>query len=481
MGSAFQCFSTLTLLPLRLRRGEALGLQRREWVEAGGSWVVRVRRNPYWNLKRPASKRHVPLLFSLSDLEQRIIREVMAMSEASHGNDELALLFSDVGESHQLPEATTLVDLVLQVLKSVTGNPGIVVHHARHSAGCRVAHALYGLGLPMWLGPFDNTAKPDDFSHSVQKTLLGRVGATRRAPWALAIFMGHASPVTALRSYLHFLPEWCAQQLTLPLRNSRLCPDKVICLNDMPAAVLPEAPVEADHHPAPPTPLKILKLMRLMGRGHNPEGAYQYLGLTVLDMQTLLSLLNHIGSVTRFTPRKDEPDMAHSFLTRVTENGWHRMELLASAAINSGRKPELVLSPEILMNMISASRQIILWRDERFGQLRSILDYYAITDSQVVMAYTEPGDTDKLTIAREAGFQPVDSMAAGTGRKAFQIDAVLSHDGYENRPVHRFCLTPKPGMQGDIRNRLELILVLTAYSITSMHSETQPTSEPLSH
>lgn len=437
---------------------------------------MQVRRNPYRNLKRPASKRHVPLLFSLSELEQRVIQEVMAMSEASHGDDELAPIFSDVDEARKLPEATTLVDLVLQVLKTVTGNSGIVIHHARHSTGCRVAHALYGLSLPMWLDPFDNTGTHDDFSHSVQKTLLGRVGVTRRAPWALAIFMGHASPVTALRSYLHFLPEWCVHQLRLPLSTSRLCPDNIIRLDDMPIGELPESPVEGDHHPEPPTPLKILKLMRLISRGHNPHGASEHLGVAEHDLQALESLLDHIGSATRFTTRKNEPEMAYSYLTRVTENGWRRMELLASAAINFDRKPNVTLNPQMLMNMISASRQILLWRDEHFGLVRSILDYYSIPDSLIVMVYTEPEDRDKLTIAREAGFQPIDSMAAATGKKAFQIDGVLSHDGHENRPVHRFSLLPKLGIQGDIRNRLELILMLVAFSTASMHSETQPTA-----
>lgn len=326
----FGAFLLLLCYRFGLRRGEALGLQRREWIKAGERWVVQVRRNPYRNLKRPASKRHVPLLFSLSDLEQRVIREVMAMSEASHGDDELAPIFSDVDEARQLPEATTLVDLVLQVLKVVTGNPGIVIHHARHSAGCRVAHALYGLSLPMWLDPFDKSDKPSDFSQSIQKTLLGQIGITRRAPWALAIFMGHASPVTALRSYLHFLPEWCVHHLRLPLSTSRLCPDNIIRLDDMPVGELPEVPVEADHHPEPPTPLKILKLMRLISRGHNPEGASEYLGVTAHGLQALESLLDHIGSSTRFTPREGEPKMAYSFLTRITENGWRLYDVSTS-------------------------------------------------------------------------------------------------------------------------------------------------------
>ncbi|MCM8856351.1 MAG: hypothetical protein LC539_11490 [Candidatus Thiodiazotropha sp.] len=469
----FSAFLLLLCYRFGLRRGEALGLQRREWVEADGSWVVRVRKNQYRKLKRPASKRHVPLLFSLSDLEQRVIREVMAMSEASHGDDELALLFSDVGEARQLPDTTTLVDLVLQVLKAVTGNPGIVIHHARHSAGCRVAHALYGLGLPMWVDPFDNKDKPNDFSHSVQETLLGRIGVTRRAPWALAIFMGHASPVTALRSYLHFLPEWCAHHLTLPLNNSRLCPDKIICLDNLPVAEIRETPVDTTHHPVPPTPLIILKLMRLISRGHNPDKAREYLGLAASDLLGLVSALDHIGSETRFILRKDEPEMAYSFLTRVTENGWQRMELLALEAIDSDRNPEVTLSPKMLINMISASRQILLWSDVHFNLVRSILDYYAIPDSQIVMTYNETGNNDKLTVARKAGFQPIDSMAAGTGKKAFQIDGVFAYDEYENRPVHRFCLLPKLGIQGVLRNRLGLILMLLAFSIASMHSETQ--------
>ena len=126
------------------------------------------------------------------------------------------------------------------------------------------------------------------------------------------------------------------------------------------------------------------------------------------------------------------------------------------------------------MEQQQAFDQILLWRDEHFGLMRSILDYYSIPDSQIVMTYNEPGDSDKLTAARDAGFQPIDSMAAGTGKKAFQIDGVLSHDGHENRPVHRFSLLPKLGIQGDIRNRLDLILILVAFSIASMQSETQP-------
>ncbi|OZB16551.1 MAG: hypothetical protein B7X58_05220 [Marinobacter sp. 34-60-7] len=209
-----------------LRAQEAIGLQRTDWCESGDLTWVLIRNNPYRGLKRPSSRRAVPLMFPLSDQEKSTIQFVFNRydSLASHTPKAPILCTIDKGElaispfaRHHMPNA------ISQVLKQVTGNPLMTLHHARHSFCNLLALALFDFETPLTkkLSGHLNHAK-------ISQILLGNgVSSTRRSAMALARAMGHATPRTGFKSYNRMVSEWAEALTPVSNRRTRTIPNAV--------------------------------------------------------------------------------------------------------------------------------------------------------------------------------------------------------------------------------------------------------------
>ncbi len=87
-------FMLLLTYRFGLRGKEAAGLMRTDWVTTqGGPVVVLVRSNRLRALKTSASRRQVPLLFTLTDHEQAIIERFMTLWHGISGGDDKVPLF----------------------------------------------------------------------------------------------------------------------------------------------------------------------------------------------------------------------------------------------------------------------------------------------------------------------------------------------------------------------------------------------------
>jgi hypothetical protein len=103
-----------------------------------------------------------------------------------------------------------------QALRLATGDPSIRVHHCRHAYATRLL--LIGLGQATHASSDKKQRKVQrDLMQRMREVLTGEIDATRRLIWAIAVQLGHGSPLTTCETYAHgghlILRQWCMDVL----------------------------------------------------------------------------------------------------------------------------------------------------------------------------------------------------------------------------------------------------------------------------
>lgn len=195
----------ILLFRFGLRVGECIALRASDLILMAGQWVVLVRRNAYRSLKSDAGVRQVPLIGPLSPLETELLEGWRAHADETVGNDRCGVLIAQSNEPRRLVDRKRLMDRITDAMRAVTHRPGAHPHHLRHAYACRMALLLCMRDLPSdparlqivqrLIGPCDPRA--------ARQVLLDTHEPGKRGLWALALAIGHASPTTTLRWYVH--------------------------------------------------------------------------------------------------------------------------------------------------------------------------------------------------------------------------------------------------------------------------------------
>ncbi len=404
-------FLLLLCYRFALRPKEALGLLRNDWCQWDDEINILVRKNYLRDLKRPQSRRQIPLLFELSRREKTLIEKILGLSEAAYGNDMRAPLFADADTPRSVDTQKELKLMATQSLQLVTANAKMVLYSARHSCAAEVCRALYGLG------PSSRLAGPSSSDHWraewIRTTLLGNSEvATRRTAWALARFMGHAGPLTAPKNYLHFFTEWADtfhawahveyQSPWGTIRNLDVEPrsDRVIPLF-----------TSRQHQYQSLTTVIALKLMRLIARGIALERAATVLSLKIEQVHESARLISKVGEKLRLAKlgREVAQNDGYEYLRRLSEGAWSRLLSLARMAEQSERSVESLINVDELPSLIGPTRQLLLWEPHHFAWARQLLSAHNLPREQyVVIPGGGSSDIRKMmeAMAAEHGFLP---------------------------------------------------------------------------
>ena len=487
-----QAFLLLCCQRFGLRGAEALGLMRRDWCDNGADGIViYVRENRFRSLKSQASRRQVPLLFGLSLLEKEVIRRYMVHAEAAHGDAATGLVFAEVAEHGLKQLRMTMTRTVNRVLKSVTGNPRISLHHVRHTAVNRLALQLSGVTCWPLLAALDGASVDLDEAELI---LLGRLGATRRSCWALARYLGHAGTGTIFRNYLHFVDQWMREILSESLSKPALGRfSHAINLDEVPRSARPSTDLLATPPAASAaiTTDLVLAFLRMLARGKTGAELAVALGIPA-DMATPIhEAVLRVGRQMRLSqatsgkplkkackrkirgrdaPRDTAPKYEAKpadpleFLGRVTQKGWARL-LTKAKEVEQKIGHEGVCSPlpinlDSAARMIGATRQIVLWTQDHFLALRWFVDLFGIDSDRFTVLHSPTWTEKQMRAAAEAGFE----IAAGVhGEGATQVQLDSGFDGEnDNRVENRCAFLFKQNSNYWVRNRLELAIVFVA-------------------
>ena len=255
--------------------------------------VVSVSDNRIRTLKSPASRRQVPLVFHLSKSEKSLIEWCLNQLGAIPGFNQNTPLFNHEGDVLSELIKSKLKHNVMQVLKQVTANPDISIHHARHTAANKIAYALFRLHIPYANKEFEF------LQPVVTDMLLGTSAPTRREAWASARFLGHATRVTQLKSYIHLIGDWAAQYAKLIKQKKQY---EVQGALDIGLFVVPSGEIDfslAEKNQTSLTKEKItlvdlIQFFRLLANGKKIELAAETLGIPLETANYAYSLLSAV-------------------------------------------------------------------------------------------------------------------------------------------------------------------------------------------
>lgn len=459
-------FVLLATYRFGLRAQEAIGLLRRDWCQNGDYTWVLVQNSQYRTLKSEASRRAIPLLFALSETERDIIDRTLARYQSIAGNATNRLILCEAAARGKPPEQTRLAaripETLIQLLRSVTGNPELVLHHCRHSFYNRVAAALLGLETPL----ANRLTDPAEHQR-IRSIVLGPVNeVSRRSAMALARLMGHRFPSTGLKNYFHLATQW-ADELT-PVKQQRaheigqaLQIGKHACIE-----LKPIASMEHSLQYAQPTLVKTLQCLRLMALGINHQRAGRLMCLPPDYTQRLHSTFEQTNARMRFTSSTDKrvklkgDQCPNALLQSIPDDAWQRM-LHRAGEIGDDIALELEDEEwqhlEDLPYLIGASRHVLMEQPGHIKLIRHVLELFQVPDT-AYRVIAKDGSSTAMQRLQEAGFTAQYETEVKAQLDSFVVRLAGRDSQYQSKDYGGLVLS----RQADrvVRSGLELAVVV---------------------
>lgn len=462
-----------------LRPKEAIGIRRDELLVLGRYIQIIVQTNNIRRTKVPvASRRVVPLVFELAQIERKLLDGWLGALEAIAGSRrDIPIFCNDAGQHLDLDRIS---ERVREVLKQVTGNSDTVLYHARHTAGTAVAMALGDLELP-GQERLSGISSADQ-RQNIQRMLLGYPGVSRRSPWALARYLGHTGTDRARASYLHHFGDW-ADHLIWKSQSDAALRRNIDGVFDLDALTPVErcqvgVPASDDPLSYKSSVVSVIQFLRMLGRGYSSEIAAARLSI---PDELAIERIKFIETVDRrlhlpADPEVEEGKESTRFLKHVTEDGWQRL-LSVGMSLSLDAINETLLRHDVGindirldgLNMIGPTRQLTMWNIEQLGLLKSLLEIWNIPlDQQLMVGPVEKlaGGEFKLA-ATLLGFD-IRPLKYDPKKSSVQIDARLDFKhgakNLENFALRvAFLFVEKAGQP--IRNSFEWLVACVALLI----------------
>ena len=455
-----------------LRGAEVLGLLRSDWQDHGADKiVVIVRENRFRVTKGRRKQRQVPLLFLLSELERTVIQRWQILAEGRHGEKESVPVFSDGSNAGRLVGVHQLTRRANQVLKNVTGNPLASLHRLRHSAANRIALDVIWPEATCWR-QLSSRGGASANRADIERMLLLRSGPTRRKAWAISTFLGHASRATTFKSYLHFVADWT--RATAPADLAKPAIGSIVNLIELRscerAGELSTDLLATSSRTEPLTIESALQLLRSIGRGRSAADAADALGADPACAEELSRAVTNVGDQMHLTPKSGEEASrsAHEFVARVTVSGWSRLYELARtsqercASEKTEEKRIGNVGPSDVVEMIGATRQILMWKPQHFALMRRMCSCLTIGSERYTVIRSNMWNDRLAALAHDAGFTAKQNDEIG-GRKRLQLDSAWEGEN-RNRVERRCAFLFQENHDYWIRNRLEFCVMLLAFA-----------------
>lgn len=171
--------------------------------------VLLVRNGIYGKTKTRAGVRQIPWLENIDDEERKVIQDWIEHRTAVANGDPWAAIFGITEETRTLEVRLQLSRVLMEVLRTATGDPTVKIHHLRHGAGTNALAMTLTTGRAGKIsenisGWFGNNPL-EDVATEFRQLHLGQSGESRRIVYAIAQSLGHTSPRTSCWHYGHLL------------------------------------------------------------------------------------------------------------------------------------------------------------------------------------------------------------------------------------------------------------------------------------
>ena len=211
-----------------LRRREVQMLRMQDYHPGPEPFLI-IRPSKFATLKSHSSNRRIPLKALLPSDEFNAFVSFMARRNAVMSGQP-GFIFAEFHTSDTPPSQARLIDPVTQAFHVICGEgrSNFCFHHLRHSFSNWLFLALLASDQPELLeqrpGFLDSDLLKGSHIRIIRDSLFPQLAGTspaldRRHLYQVAAFMGHLSPVTTLRSYLHLLDWIAGWSLDISLEN----------------------------------------------------------------------------------------------------------------------------------------------------------------------------------------------------------------------------------------------------------------------
>lgn len=437
--SVRDAFVLLLAYRFGLRGGEVIGLRNKDWVNISGALVVIVA-GKHRQLKTRGSQRQVPLIERLTEQEQLIIHRWLAHWSTETGNDQTIPLFFDDKHRKQATEIQPIRARILTALRTATRNKRTTLHQTRHSFANRAfQYLVLEKKNEIWANHHNQNTETGS---SAKLAVLSTGRATRRSSWALARLLGHASHSTTFGSYLHVHFDWASQcvsglnpdrfeKIALRTTRSAIDLDKWIVVPSNFQLI----PITSEHKHEICTPSRVLKYWRLRAQGYPSRAAADLNQLSPSDALKIETTLAEIGK--RLSENDDGDKLLSSIslplalLGRIQQHRWQPLiEFIQAREASAIAHPFRDYEPS---QQIGRSRQLLLWSEDHFAQLRGFMQWMAFQDHQIDTFCPRKIDPKTVEWARTYGFAKLMNTHSAEGKKTIQID--LAVEKFDNRPA----------------------------------------------
>jgi len=400
-----------------LRFKEAIGLLRKDLCSYQDNTWILVRNNRFRKLKTHNSRRAVPLLFELSDIEKSLLEAIKTQSEASAGTDKNAPLLAEVvnGKLQIISFVSLISPAIIKALREVTGSQNLVFHHARHSFFNNCAIGLLDIDAEV-IGK----QRQHINSENIKCTVLGQQYHNgRRSTSALAKLMGHHTPHTSLKNYSHLILEW-ADTLT-PVESSRTHKlDSALNTSDLKKHR--SSTVRAINLNYKPITLNLtIQLLRLVSLGKSFEDAGIQLQIKPEYIRQISDLFFQANRKMYFIERGKQDglsgeDHPYLILRYLNNDAWLR--LLECSNEYDDDELSLEFKLDNIENLVSSHRRQLLLNDDEHVRLLSLFIVIFKLDSDCYSICATNDDTALLELVKNQGLpnKPIE-RASSKGKK----------------------------------------------------------------
>lgn len=461
-------FVLLTTYRFGLRAQEAIGLLRRDWCQSDNYTWVLVQNSQYRVLKSASSRRAIPLLFRLSDTEQDIIERTLARYQSIAGTATNRPILCEPSSDGNQPVLTNIAprisETLIQLLRNVTGNPELVLHHCRHSFYNRVAPALLNIETPLAKKLIDPTEHD-----RIRRIVLGPInGVSRRSAMALARLMGHKFPSTGLKNYFHLATQW-ADELT-PVSQQRVHNiDEALQLPELPVKKLKAmSSINEDLLYAAPSLGKTLQCLRLVSLGMGYNRAGKLMRLEPKYVTLLQTVFETTNARMRFSASSDKRVKLsgelcpNALLESIPDQAWQR--LLHCAKENTG-SADLELEDDELRHLqelpylISQNRQVLMEQPGHIKVIQHTLKLFQTPES-AYRVIVKDGSITAMQRLQGEDFSPQYEAEAKTKLDGFTVHLNERGSQYQIKDYGGLVLSRLA--DGVVRNGLELAVATLA-------------------
>lgn len=461
-------FVLLTTYRFGLRAQEAIGLLRRDWCQSDDYTWVLVQNSQYRTLKSASSRRAIPLLFKLSDTEQDIIDRTLARYQSIAGTATNRPILCDPHSDGNQPVLTNIAprisETLIQLLRNVTDNPELVLHHCRHSFYNRVAPALLNLETPLAKKLID----PSEYNR-IRRIVLGPInGVSRRSAMALARLMGHKFPSTGLKNYFHLATQWADELTPVNQQRAHSIAEAVQLTELQIKKVKAVVSINEGLLYAAPTLGKTLKCLRLVSLGMGYSRAGKLMRLEPKYVTLLQTVFETTNARMRFSASSDKRVKLsgelcpNALLEAIPDQTWQR--LLHCANENTG-SADLELEDDELKHLqelpylISQNRQVLMEQPGHIKVVQHTLKVFQ-TPEPAYRVVVKDGSNIAVQRLQAEGFSPQHETDAKIKLDGFTVHLAERGSQYQIRDYGGLVLSRLA--DGTIRNGLELAVAILA-------------------